>query len=789
MPGKTEELNLDEAKAVVDRLLSKPIIPVNMNLSSIVLNTPFDRHCDESPNSEYEPLYPRWSGKVVGEFCRLLEDVFSHTRANPSIPGNRERMNALYAFPDATGDGDRHEQRFVNRNREAVEAFLTELIQLARENRAMHELKKSDSISADLSSEASSLLNRSRVILVGDKGIGKTTFLNYVLDEFIEKMDESRVIWVRIDLTRPYMRVGLLNWLHWQTLKVIFRYIDGKKLDVNLSDQNPQFVARVESEVADTMVVGQAFQVLHDAKKLLLIEGSPDQYGFLKTQKTRTWIYEAVFAHLVEDLGIGFIFVIDGLDKLGLTSLEENEYEQKLREVDSAILQAKANHGVYLMTMRWDSYFDLRSSPYRVYQPREIKDVPTEKIFANKAKCLEKRHLFLATNCPNLSKLPDTIYTEWVRETANGFLRFIGYCFSHSANVEDAAAGLRTLDGAFGADKRNIFRCLSLVVKHLKDMLPPGYFDEQLEALAHKERLEDADFRGKDGASVIWGKMLPGLYSKHYMFMEAVLLQGWAYCKNTYRYLWSAAKHPEPEEEWISLSLARGKPEPDLFPNVLNYPYRGRKSGGFPLLVQVRILQVVKSQEWQAVDDVAEQLNTHFGYPESLTKKQMEEMRDLGLLQRLRRPSSTIYDEMGLTKKGEFALSNLLQNLEYVALAVETAPLPNELILSGFFPITSYNDHVNFVVSNKVISAINMVRLIVDIERVEESSVERALGGDRGSLAKWRGVYHEFSLGQEIAASIRASLHRLIEDAYRKKGSPLFRRLEAVLSDFPEATA
>jgi hypothetical protein len=126
-------------------------------------------------------------------------------------------------------------------------------------------------------------------------------------------------------------------------------------------------------------------------------------------------------------------------------------------------------------------------------------------------------------------------------------------------------------------------------------------------------------------------------------------------------------------------------------------------------------------------------------------------------------------------------LDRLYGALEYISLALQVAPVPDNLLNQGLFQVSPYTS-MGFVIDNKIVSSINFVRLIADIEQREQSNfnVNQRQLKRRGHQAYDFNNYHghTFEITGMLREQLKRSVGNLIDNAYNERLTGSIRQLQ-----------
>jgi len=744
--------------------IKQRILPSDFDQLNCSVITPLVYYGDQRETNTREPRGVVLGG-LMSDFAELLRIVLRHLPANPSEQGNVEAYETIYTFPAKREDITQFEKEYYpNLELGTTKQFLKKLIELARQGR---ELRKNVNNQVDTNlvdrSAWKMWLANSKIALVGYRGVGKTTFLNYLMTVHGSALDDARVILIRIDLTKPYLDVKLTNWYRWQFCDILFRYYDRKKLGMDLSLEN----ARLVSRLAEHYHGDRKTLLLDYVKARHLIEGSPEPVAIPE------WLFRGIADYLSVDLDTGFIFVFDGLDRLGLTKDDQKAFKEKVKAVRKALMKENTLPAAYVVTMRWQTFFEISGSdPYRLMVKKEIRGVPTHLIFENKVRRLERRHLFLPSiRFPAAHRIGESVYRQYVREVAYAFLRFVAYSVSPtqqetlSATPEELCD---VLDHIFKPDTRGLFEALESLVSGFMHAMPSEELDRMMQQATEQELLGTVEPALLESIGYAMRQHLPDLYARAYVIIEDLMLGSYAYHHPEYWYKVIFKR------DAIGLEKDRNRESRATIMNVFYYPHSSR-SGEWCLLAGVRILQFVRARMHAHSGELVTFLRGYFRYPEYVTWALLEDMIYSHLIVHPVTEEHEVEDEVRLAALGEYLLGRLLKTLEYIGVALESAPVPVHLVKQEAFPIASYNRSLDFVCNNKVVSAINFVRLLKDLENLEQKEF------DKQSVTKKPAVGWEcFAIADEIAEGVFDGISGLVVDAYQ---NPKRENLKSALED------
>ena len=739
-------------------------------------------------------------GEHRAQIYALLSRALGPVPANPSMPGNRTVHERIYCFPDEFKDADATDASAdqidyafprlpgwqldpgltpPNKNAHEAEQFAVKLSDLAQKMRRVYESKVlREPLEPDPSGTHAQLSKQSKILLVGDKGIGKTAFLNYIFTVFNSSVfDANDVIWVRVDYTlKAPKEVTLLDRIRWQACRILLTYYDSARnptkdgLVLDLSPSNPKLLDRLlmsgisnDRDLLATEFANVTARILTDASPTKMEPG----------------IFKAIFDYLSLDVGVGFVIAIAGLDQLGLTHQQIADFQTKLCDVEQYVYPREALSAAYLVTMRYESARESAGHiPHRGSHPiYTLLGVPSEKIYLRRLDWLQDRSLVSHLEFSSLHKMRMPDFKNDIAEIWRSFIDFVGA--SLRFNLEGQSGGdmndaFRLLDQIFGHDKRQVFHALGHIMRYF--LLNRIDLDELVQQSIEMSATKSLKVRPPLGVNVNLVSGRSGRPRRYYLVVEALMLLGNLYQTNRYTYELDVTA----EETHVSLTFDRGD---DVFLNIFKHPYVSPSC--LSVFAGTRILQYLTYSDGLAQRAaVIDFLGEFFAYPEYVLETLIDEMMDGGLLEVRHSAINRIRGQIRLTSKGRFILERLSKTLEYMNLAMQTVPLPLELVAEGKFPIAEYGTR-KFVLDNKIVGGVNFARLLADAERFERRYFNRVAGAKYSeasgrSFDDWYG--NSFSVSRQTIDEVLASARRMVESA----SPPLVAGIEERLLTEPE---
>ncbi|MCG3198808.1 MAG: hypothetical protein GHCLOJNM_03315 [bacterium] len=584
---------------------------------------------DKTIPSPHEGSHAPPSGSTRDEYVHRR---LGHIAVNPHNSENTEALVASYTFPD---DLDLPSV-YINRSHEGVRLAVQQLVLMAlRERDFIYGTDPLDRTGRKLAAAGHDL-----VVLHGERGSGKTFFLNYVLSHFSHYFDSEKVIWVRLNLVEDFGNNDyLLHRIYAQATKIIMRYYDPqsdqyqqKPIPLSVSTHLYSWIEankpnRDEASVLNQKVMGMC-QVFHHKTRDERV--TPNLVPMVLGRRSFEYAQES---------GYSFIIVLDGLDQLDATPFHKRKFENLLQSTDNLARDQAALGMVFLVVTRTNT---LRSLPNANISPYinsaiiewRLKEIPLDSI-------LHVRTSFLKSNVARLSTQQNWDTSDWPQHI-DEFVNF----------VSQEIRGTR-FPASFGANSRAQMQIVQLM-----------YFD-----------------------------FLDIQHERPYLLIESVAKAGLRYPPKHYSYC-----IPPGRREWERRVGTHTQLDNHLLPFIFSYPVLDYYSHTDPsillpphsagVLLGLRVLQIVAAQEHLLKQSpVCDRLRLHeltemckrlFDYPKFLTTLLLEEFVEYELLslagnEGLRVSNTTISPLYAMPKLFHM-LDRFMYNLAYLNLCAMRVP-------------------------------------------------------------------------------------------------------------------
>src|ERR1041385_5001327 len=285
-----------------------------------------------------------------------------HISVNPSKSENNFFLKRAYVY--AAHSGSMEEKKFaVNNSEDQAHAFLSELVAAAHIER-----------DRSLNPIASAARLRSSRIrkwfsLTGERGVGKTFFLNHLFSKESSFLDAQNTVWVRINLVLNHgYDKDLPAWIYAQTAKILLRYYDQD----STYRTKETIVYPFYSDLVDWL---EKQNLQPDYKHLLMgrlfrmrqtfIEKASDED--IAPELCDIVLCKQLFL-LARELGLSFIVVLDGFDRLDNDAMSRARFRELSTEVEKLCINSPALGAAFLVVSRAPPFrINSHLNPYRLH--------------------------------------------------------------------------------------------------------------------------------------------------------------------------------------------------------------------------------------------------------------------------------------------------------------------------------------------------------------------------------------------------------------------------------------
>jgi hypothetical protein len=253
-----------------------------------------------------------------------------------SSPDKKELWETIYTFPYENNEkiiknnflDNRKQIEIINSSISDCELFLNAIL-----NRAI------SSKNNTFNEVANSI--KSKFFVVGDIGVGKTTFFKYLQAKYFDKIVASHCFYLHIDFSIEfYQKLTISESIKHEAARM-FRLYYFDKLTEQQKKEFKNFIGDYYAKDPDKLI-----------KDYKNFSTKPDPQDF----KPYSFLFQKALINYIER-NYGVVYILDGLDKLN--SLEE--FQTKYEEVNT-ILSTPRRKGVFLFVMRFDSHESFHKS-------------------------------------------------------------------------------------------------------------------------------------------------------------------------------------------------------------------------------------------------------------------------------------------------------------------------------------------------------------------------------------------------------------------------------------------
>lgn len=278
-----------------------------------------------------ERLY--YDDKYLLALKTIFEFVFEDFESSPDY---KDIWETIYAFP-VENDMPLLRDNFLD-NRKQIESINTTF---SDSRLFLNAILKRAKSSKNNTFNGIANSKRSKFFVVGDIGVGKTTFFKYLYSKYFEKIKDSNCFYLHIDFSIDfYQKISISKSIKHEASR-IFRLDYFDRLSGQEKSELKIFIANYYSN-----------EISKFEEDYLKFEAKPYPQDF---QPYSNLLQKGLINYIERRYGV--IYIIDGLDKLN--SLEE--FQSKYEEVNT-ILSTSRRKGLFLFVMRYDSHESFHKS-------------------------------------------------------------------------------------------------------------------------------------------------------------------------------------------------------------------------------------------------------------------------------------------------------------------------------------------------------------------------------------------------------------------------------------------
>ena len=209
--------------------------------------------------------------------------------------------------------------------------------------------------------------------LSGERGVGKTAFLNNLFSTNHHIFDKHKVVWIRLDLTGPdALKLRLIKFLKSHAHDILVeRYLDGGELPIKkdyFDDSDYKFAFDAHTQRKSDLSLdkfrswlSQSDRTNSIGRKIDIDEYSSQEFdpweeGADHDEKAKRF---ELYSEFLRSQGYSFIYVIDGLDESTVPLIKYNALRKWADEVKNIAVGKRCPKGMYIICARHESYPDL----------------------------------------------------------------------------------------------------------------------------------------------------------------------------------------------------------------------------------------------------------------------------------------------------------------------------------------------------------------------------------------------------------------------------------------------
>ena len=605
-------------------------------------------------------------------FANEISDHLRHITVNPNNDFLSAMIKSSYVFSNSNNDdGD----LTINRNQESVIDFTLDLIGSAKRELALS-LAPSDRLKAKAPT-----MNCVH-LLHGDRGIGKTFFLNYLLTSQEELLTSNKTIWVRLNFVYASgYEDNLVAWMHAQAAKIAIRYYDQSS-----EHKGPKCIDVLGLLGAWVDDPNEKFSELQRGEYKHSIQLMKTAFGRLGRDRSisKTLCHEVVCEnvyYLLRSQGWSFVFVLDGFDQLDVSPDQIGKFE-RLKASILAFISMRSNFGAaVLIVSRSNTLEDLRAAdPFRI--------VPSERRFKisapNLRSIVSKRFEAIRQVALNYGTEPEIVEGANVRKILQDFARYI------DQHEEFYAVG----DKHSGQNVRSRMQILYLLFL--------DFVDEKT--------------------------------GKTYLLVEHMMLNSHRYPVVAYSYSFGSGGKliAQPTDEMTHES--RFLPIVSRICPLSTNPSTAVAGGLGRTLTSIRILQVclaasamAERQQIPTIDEIADLLKCVFSYERQEVLMCVRELVAFDVLRIQVRPGFHVdsgENWLSALPKSKYLLKECLHNVAYLNMCAMRTLLPRYIFNSGLIVLSTVEASENGLaewVHRKVTNSVFLFSFLLKLSAIERS--------------------------------------------------------------------
>lgn len=603
-------------------------------------------------------------------------EVARHLRHIPVNPYNvtaSELLKKSYVYNSETCTRSRDDQ-VLNASDFSLFSFMSDVINSAQKERGF----SVDPKATDATIE--SLFSNCVHVIYGERGVGKTFFLNYALTRCNAVLDKRKTIWVRLNFVYTSgFEEDLEHWMHAQAAKIILRYYDTK------SSYTGKKIVAAADHLFEWIKANERFNEIDRGRLRAALRSMEQVFGrdsedeVLRPSLCDKEICRELY-RFMRVQGWSFIFVLDGFDQLDINPDQVQRFDT-IRSSVRRFISMRAAFGAAIVIVTRTNTFD----DFKAYDP--FKGIPDARKYriGDVDFDLVVRKRFDAIKDVVIRKIP-----SHRRETAEKLEKTIE----------------------------------NFLAKNFKKTLLPD----------QNEKINISNIRAKlQTLYLMFLEFANESTGKGYLIIEHMLLNGMRYPAVAYDYSEVSKDELTPQANEIGH-------EARFLPLITRYPLpKFRSSFVMPanatkhLLVGIRILQLSvacknlqRDQEILSIGELTSILAKCFGYSGPIIVAAINELAAFDLLRIFRRealPASSPSNGILALPKAEYVLDECLYDVAYLNMCAMRTPFPTQyfgLELMRCTYLGNADRAAQAWVHSKIINALSLFSMLVFQNRYEK---------------------------------------------------------------------
>lgn len=690
-------------------------------------------------------------------FRRIEEYIIftlGHISSNPSLNINSFLINNCYCFSEDNPLILESNIFYPNLNEEECDKLFNTMLE------TLQKLKQNESNNYD------ELRVTPKVFLFeGDRGVGKTIFLNYFFNKYNESLLKNKILWVRLDFDSNSLNktddlsIVITNKLFIIILKY---YIKSQK---TLQTVLSKFELYLKNSVLKPALKKRVLEMIY-----CYIDSVSRDLPFEIKDTFESNIIRNILYDLLKDEGYKVIYIFDNIDLLDKSRDRINNFYNYLEQLKKSVFSNLKKNGIFVVTYRTnmkDTFSNI------IAATAESKDIYYSKILKTSFnKIYNKKINVLKKHVPELLLNIETDDDFKLVEHVDNFESFIKTIIE----VNDFSQFIEYLDKLFKDNNRSKTQIIHLLYHAFI------YNDRPAKSL--------------------------------YKIVEILFLSGYNYTPKIFDYSTN-------ESNELFLENANRVYDNIFVPNLFSYPYASEMENiKIPysktyLLIKIRILQFIFGYYFISKDEsrnkiifedieidismITSYLTTLYNYDDRIIRLCLDEFCELEFIE-LKTNDSILIEKNSKIKikykifsyfakilasdkrlddvKDVLLGENLFCELAYYNLAATRMNISKRKIQNNdFLFLIGYNDiyknyeNFNLWVKMKIINSFTLLKFIKEVESFENENIETPIF----FTDKFRKIYEtKVNFSELIMKDIYFQLSKILMSVHVRQRNNLY---------------